>query len=212
MNHFIQSISCTVVLTALAAQAAFAGDGFSNDSFPNDSAVVMNNILTRTSIRKFQQRPVEKAKVLALLKAGMAAPTARDLRPWHFVVLSDTADIHAYASTMKHHGEMIAQSPVVIYACGDTTRMMEGQARDFWVEDVSCASENILLAAHVMGLGAVWTSVYPEMRKVNGVSKALGLPANLVPLNCILVGYPDEAPEPKDKWDESNITWWKANK
>ena len=198
MNHFIHSISCAVVLTALAAQAAFAGDGFSNDS-----AVVMNNILTRTSIRKFQQRPVEKAKVLALLKAGMAAPTARDLRPWHFVVLSDTADIHAYASTMKHHGEMIAQSPVVIYACGDTTRMMEGQARDF---------ENILLAAHAMGLGAVWTSVYPEMRKVNGVSKALGLPGNLVPLNCILVGYPDEAPEPKDKWDESNITWWKANK
>ena len=164
MNHFIHSISCAVVLTALAAQAAFAGDGFSNDS-----AVVMNNILTRTSIRKFQQRPVEKAKVLALL-------------------------------------------PVVIYACGDTTRMMEGQARDFWVEDVSCASENILLAAHAMGLGAVWTSVYPEMRKVNGVSKALGLPGNLVPLNCILVGYPDEAPEPKDKWDESNITWWKANK
>ena len=144
MNHFIHSISCAVVLTALTAQAAFAGDGFSNDSFPNDSAVVMNNILTRTSIRKFQQRPVEKAKVLALLKAGMAAPAARDLRPWHFVVLSDTADIHAYASTMKHHGEMIAQSPVVIYACGDTTRMMEGQARDFWVEDVSCASENIL--------------------------------------------------------------------
>ena len=60
MNHFIHSISCAVVLTALAAQAAFAGDGFSNDS-----AVVMNNILTRTSIRKFQQRPVEKAKVLA---------------------------------------------------------------------------------------------------------------------------------------------------
>ena len=212
MNHFIHSISCAVVLTALAAQAAFAGDGFSNDSFSNDSAAVMNNILTRTSIRRFQQRPVEKAKVLALLKAGMAAPTARDLRPWHFVVLSDTADIHAYASTMKHHGEMIAQSPVVIYACGDTTRMMEGQARDFWVEDVSCASENMLLAAHAMGLGAVWTSVYPEMRKVNGVSKALGLPGNLVPLNCILVGYPDEAPEPKDKWDESNITWWKANK
>ena len=73
MNHFIHSISCAVVLTALAAQAAFAGDGFSNDS-----AAVMNNILTRTSIRKFQQRPVEKAKVLALLKAGMAAPTARD--------------------------------------------------------------------------------------------------------------------------------------
>ena len=140
----------------------------------------------------------------------MAAPSARDRRPWHFVVLNDTADIHAYAATMKHHGEMVAQTPLVIYACGDTTMMMPGQARDFWVEDVSCASENILLAAHAMGLGAVWTSVYPEARKVKGVSQALHLPGNLIPLNCILIGYPDEAPQPKDKWDEDKITWWKA--
>ena len=205
MKHFIHSISCAAALLALAAQSAFAGDGFSKDS-----AVVMNNILTRTSIRKFQQRPVEQSKVLALLRAGMAAPSARDRRPWHFVVLNDTADIHAYAATMKHHGEMVAQTPLVIYACGDTTMMMPGQARDFWVEDVSCASENILLAAHAMGLGAVWTSVYPEARKVKGVSQALHLPGNLIPLNCILIGYPDEPPQPKDKWNEDKITWWKA--
>ena len=205
MKQFIHSISCAAALLALAAQSAFAGDGFSKDS-----AVVMNNILTRTSIRKFEQRPVEQSKVLALLRAGMAAPTARDRRPWHFVVLNDTADIHAYAATMKHHGEMVAQTPLVIYACGDTTMMMPGQARDFWVEDVSCASENIFLAAHAMGLGAVWTSVYPEARKVKGVSQALHLPGNLIPLNCILIGYPDEAPQPKDKWNEDKITWWKA--
>ena len=205
MKQFIHSISCAAALLALAAQSAFAGDGFSKDS-----AVVMNNILTRTSIRKFQQRPVEQSKVLALLRAGMAAPSARDRRPWHFVVLNDTADIHAYAATMKHHGEMVAQTPLVIYACGDTTMMMPGQARDFWVEDVSCASENILLAAHAMGLGAVWTSVYPEARKVKGVSQALHLPGNLIPLNCILIGYPDEPPQPKDKWNEDKITWWKA--
>lgn len=205
MKQFIHSISCAAALLALAAQSAFAGNGF-----PKDSAVVMNNILTRTSIRKFEQRPVEQSKVLALLRAGMAAPSARDRRPWHFVVLNDTADIHAYAATMKHHGEMVAQTPLVIYACGDTTMMMPGQARDFWVEDVSCASENILLAAHAMGLGAVWTSVYPEARKVKGVSQALHLPGNLIPFNCILIGYPDEAPQPKDKWDEDKITWWKA--
>lgn len=205
MKHFIHSTSCAAVLLALTAQSVFAGDGLSKDS-----AAVMNNILTRTSVRRFEQRPVEQSKVLALLRAGMAAPTARDRRPWHFVVLNDTADIHAYASTMKHHGEMVAQTPLVIYACGDTTMMMPGQARDFWVEDVSCASENILLAAHAMGLGAVWTSVYPEARKVKGVSQALSLPGNLIPLSCILIGYPGEAPQPKDKWDENKITWWKA--
>lgn len=205
MRHFIQSISCAVALLALAAQSAFAGDGFSKDS-----AMVMNNILTRTSIRKFEQRPVEQSKVMALLRAGMAAPTARDRRPWHFVVLNDTAVSHTYASKMRHHGEMIAQSPLVIYACGDTTQMMPGQARDFWIQDVSCASENILLAAHAMGLGAVWTSVYPEARKVKGVSEALRLPGNLIPLNCILIGYPAENHQPLDKWDEEKITWWKT--
>lgn len=75
------------------------------------------------------------------------------------------------------------------------------------MEDVSCASENILLAAHAMGLGAVWTSVYPEMRKVKGVSAALRLPDNLIPMSCILIGYPAESPQPKDKWDEEKITW-----
>jgi nitroreductase len=75
------------------------------------------------------------------------------------------------------------------------------------VEDVSCASENILLAAHAMGLVAVWTSVYPEMRKVKGVSAALRLPGNLIPMSCILIGYPAESPQPKDKWDEEKITW-----
>lgn len=205
MRLFLHSISCAVVLLALAAQSAFAGDGSSKDS-----AAVMNNILTRTSIRRFEQRPVEQYKVMALLRAGMAAPTARDRRPWHFVVLNDTADIHAYASTMRHHAEMFAQSPLIIYACGDTTRMMQGQGRDFWVQDVSCASENILLAAHAMGLGAVWTSVYPEARKVKGVSEALHLPGNLVPLNCILIGYPAETHDSLDKWDEEKITWWKS--
>lgn len=207
IKHHILSISLVAVLLAMTALPAIAGDGFTK----TDSAVVMNNILTRTSIRKFQQRPVEREKLMALLQAGMAAPTARDLRPWHFVVLSDTADIHKYASTMRRHGDMIAQTPLVIYLCGDTTRMSEGDARGFWVEDVSCAAENMLLAAHAMGLGAVWTSVYPEMRKVNGVAKALHLPGNLIPFNCMLFGYPAENPEPRQKWDDQKITWWKAD-
>ncbi len=207
-RQFVHSISLVTVFLVMAVVPAIAENG----SLPgnnDDSAAVFHNIMTRTSTRKFQQRPVEQEKVMALLRAGMVAPTARDLRPWHFVVLNDTAAIHHYAKGMKRHGEQIAQTPLIIYACGDTTRMMQGQGRDFWIQDVSCASENILLAAHALGLGAVWTSVYPEMRKVKGVAEALHLPGNLVPLNCILIGYPDEALQPKDKWDEGNITWWK---
>lgn len=147
---------------------------------------VMENIMTRTSVRKFKQQPVEDAKIEALLRAGMAAPTANNLQPWHFVVLKDKQDIEKYA---------------------DTTRMAEGQGKELWVQDLAAVSENILLAAHAMGLGACWTTIYPIQKKVNGISRTLNLPGNLIPLNGIIIGYPDEPEQPKDKWDTNKITY-----
>ncbi len=114
-----------------------------------------------------------------------------------------------YAAGNPHHGDKIRATPLIIVLCGDTTRMQQGEARDFWVEDCSASAENILLAAHAMGLGAVWTSVYPGMRKVNGIRRTLALPENLVPFAAICIGYPAEEADIKDKWDESKITYWK---
>lgn len=114
----------------------------------NESAkVVMENIMTRTSVRKFKQQPVEDAKVEALLRAGMAAPTANDTQPWHFVVLKDNQDIEKYAESNKYHAEDIKKTPLFIFVCADTTRMSEGQGKELWVQDLSAVSENILLAA-----------------------------------------------------------------
>ena len=168
---------------------------------------VLENIMTRTSIRKFKQQPVEDAKIETLLRAGMAAPTSGNMQPWHFVVLKDKKDIEKYAESNKYHAEDIKKTPLFIFVCADTTRMAKGQGQELWVQDLSAVSENILLAAHAMGLGACWTTIYPIQKKVNGISKTLNLPGNLIPLNGIIIGYPDEAEQPKDKWDTKKITY-----
>ena len=168
---------------------------------------VIQNIMTRTSVRKFKQQPVEDAKIEALLRAGMASPTSGDMQPWHFVVLKDQKDIEQYAASNKYHAEDIKKTPLFIFVCADTTRMSEGQGKELWIQDLSAVSENILLAAHAMGLGACWTTIYPIQKKVQGISRTLKLPGNLIPLNGIIIGYPDEPLQPKDKWDEKKITW-----
>ncbi len=172
-----------------------------------DSAAVMHNIMTRTSVRKFKQQPVENTKIETLLRAGMAAPTSGNLQPWHFVVLNEKKDIERYAASNKHHAEDIRKTPLFIFVCADTTRMVEGQGRELWVQDLSAVSENILLAAHAMGLGACWTTIYPIQKKVAGISRTLHLPGQLIPLNCIIIGYPHEPLQPKDKWNTGKITY-----
>ena len=185
--------------------AAIAAASFASANAQTEAA--LQNIMTRTSVRKFKQQPVEDAKIEALLRAGMASPTSGDMQPWHFVVLKEKKDIERYAASNKYHAEDIKKTPLFIFVCADTTRMAEGQGKELWVQDLSAASENILLAAHAMGLGACWTTIYPIQKKVAGISRTLKLPANLIPLNGIIIGYPDEPLQPKDKWDEKKITW-----
>ena len=205
----------TLLVAALAA-ASFASanaqtslSGKMAEAVKGDAQAetVLQNIMSRTSVRKFKQQPVEDAKIEALLRAGMASPTSGDMQPWHFVVLKDKKDIERYAASNKYHAEDIKKTPLFIFVCADTTRMTEGQGKELWVQDLSAASENILLAAHAMGLGACWTTIYPIQKKVNGISKTLKLPGKLIPLNGIIIGYPDEPLQPKDKWDEKKITF-----
>ena len=165
----------------------------------------IENIMTRTSIRQFKNQPVEQEKIDILLKAAMAAPTAVNLQPWHFIVIDDKATIDLLS------GNQPTNAPLLIALCGDTdkTMMPDGKTKlpDFWVEDVSAATENLLLAAHALGLGAVWTGVYPAMERTAEVANVLNCPNNIVPLAVVRVGYPDESPEPKNKFKEENISY-----
>lgn len=162
---------------------------------------VIGNIMTRTSVRQYTDRPISADTLETLLKAGMAAPTAVNKQPWAFVVTTGRDALDSLATLQPR----LKTAAAAITVCGDMTRAIEGEGRDFWVQDCSAATENILLAAHALGLGAVRTGVYPIAERVGNVSRALALPDSVVPMCIIAVGYPVADQEPKDKWDPSKV-------
>ena len=170
------------------------------------SASALDVIMTRTSIRAFTGEPVSKDQLETILKAGMAAPTGMNAQPWRFVVLTDQDKIKEIFGT-GFRSEMYTTAGAVIVVCGEAET--DGRPNMFWYEDCSAAAENILLAAHALGLGAVWTAGYPAVDRTAPVSEALGIPSNVLPLCVIPMGVPAENPEPKDKWKPENIHWEK---
>ena len=99
----------------------------------------------------------------------------------------------------------VAGAAAAIIVCGDSNDFIEGEGRDFWIQDCSAASENILLAAHAMGLGAVWCGIYPQQERVSKVRGDFELEENLIPLCVIAVGYPAQKGSPKDKWNPDKM-------
>lgn len=179
-------------------------DKQSNDDMKSENAVI-ECIMSRKSVRQFENREVGNDTIEKILKAGMAAPTAINSQPWKFVVLKDKNLLKALADTMPNTRTQTATVAIVV--CGDMTKALEGVAKEFWVQDCSAATENILLAAHSMGLGAVWTGFYPNMDKANYLNDLLGLEERYVPLCVIPIGYPAEEPEVKDKWNPENVIY-----
>ena len=168
------------------------------------SEIIMDNILTRTSIRAFNDTPVEQEKLEKLVRAGMAAPSAVNSQPWAFVVVTERGQLENLRAAHPH-AQMLGTAQAAIVVCGDMRKALDGWAQEYWVQDASAATENILLAAHGLGLGAVWTGVYPNPEIMPQVAEALELPSYVIPLNVIPIGYPAESPGPKDKWNETNV-------
>jgi nitroreductase len=166
----------------------------------------LQTIMSRISIRQYKDQPVEKEKIEAMLRAGMAAPTAVNKQPWHFIVVNDKAKLNELAAANPRAG-MLKSAPLAIVVCGDMTKAMQGKGQAYWIQDCSAATENILLAAHAQGLGAVWTGVYPMEDRIQPLSKTLKLPETVIPLCTIVIGYPAEQPKPKDKWKPENISY-----
>lgn len=200
----ILNVALAIALVFLCYKLAVTGGEKTQKQ--ETSEVVLNNILKRTSVRSYLDKSIEDDKIEKLLRAGMAAPTAVNKQPWHFVVVTDKSLLQKLAKA-NPYAEMVARAPLAIVVCGDMTKALDGNAREFWVQDCSAASENILLAATGLGLGAVWTGTYPSEERCAAVSEVLGLPETLIPLNTIVIGYPNGEVTPKDKWQESNISY-----
>lgn len=198
MKKLIAGMAFAVMITAACNRQE------NMKSASDNQQIAIENIMTRSSVRQYTDQAVSEATVDTLLRAGMAAPTAANKQPWSFVVVTEQALKDSLITVLKY-GRPIEKAPVSIVVCGDMTKTLEGDGRDYWIQDCSAATENILLAAHAVGLGAVWCGVYPQTDRVEGVSKILNLPDHLVPLNVIAVGYPGAPANVKDKWNPDNV-------
>jgi nitroreductase len=158
-------------------------------------------IYQRRSIRKFTSEPIEDKQLEELLRAGMAAPTAMNLQPWLFVVVKDEIRLAKIRSTLAF-GKMNALCAISV--CGNLQKSRNLVER-FWVQDCSAATENILLAATSLGLGAVWCGVHPIHFYVPKIASILELPEGIIPLNVIFVGNPAETKPARTQYDARKV-------
>ena len=166
----------------------------------------LNAIMSRRSIRSYEQRAVEPEQIETLLRAAMAAPSAGNRRPWRFVVVTRREQLDALSKTSPYAG-MLERAPLAIVVCGEAT----GEKHPgYWVEDCSAAMENLLLAAHAIGLGGVWLGYHPDEARAAAASGLLRLPPTFHVLGIASIGFPAEEKPPSERYDASLVrfeTW-----
>ena len=158
-------------------------------------------ILTRRSVRSYTNRPVSEETLRAVLRAGMSAPSAGNEQPWVCVIIRDKAAL-AKAGEINPYAKFAVQAPLAVLVRGDTTLDRTG---GFWPLDCAACTQNMLLAAHALGLGAVWTGIWPLPERMEGFRTLAGLPSFIVPLALVVMGYPAEHPGPEDRFKAERI-------
>lgn len=163
-------------------------------------------LLKRRSVRKFTDEPVSEEDVLKLLHAGMSGPSACNRTPWEFFVVTNPEILEKLRKAARYSK---IKAPLAIVVCGNLSKALPLQLSPFWIQDCSAATENILLKATDLGLGAVWCGIHPMKTSEKKVSEALSLSEKLVPLNIIHIGHPAEFPDPRDQYNEKKVHYIK---
>jgi nitroreductase len=159
-------------------------------------------ILSRRSIRDYTEEAVPEERVTQLLQAAMSAPSSKDSRPWHFIILNDRKMLNRIPLYFPY-AFMIRRAPAAIIVCGDESKNIYGI---YWTFDCAAASENIVVAANALGLGAVWCGVYlAEVPQKVDFHTWLGLPAHIIPFAVIPIGYPAEKKASTDRYDPTRV-------
>jgi len=161
----------------------------------------LDAIFTRRSVRNFTAEPVSEDVLHELLRAGMQAPSAKNEQPWHFVVIDDPDLLHTVPE-FHPYAKMLFEAPLAILVCSD--RKLETK-RASWLQDCAAATQNILLAAHASGLGAVWLGIFPDSDRVFGMQSLLNLPKDVRPVALVAVGHPALVPEPVDRYKPDRV-------
>lgn len=170
-----------------------------------DIADALTVIFNRKSVREYTEDNVDRNTLELLVKAGMAAPTAGNRQPWAFLVIDNRGVLIEMVDFLPY-GRMLDHAAAAIVVCGDLTKVNK-DGPEYWVQDCSAATQNILLAAEALGLGAVWIGVYPSEQRTIDAKTFFNLPEDIVPLSVISIGYPKGEQIPKDKWDEQKVKW-----
>ncbi len=179
-----------LLLTLTAMPYASAQD------YPNE---VIEAIHKRSSVRSYSSREVPREVLMELVGAGMAAPSGANKQPWEFIVVEDREVLDQIAKSKK----MFAGAKAAIVVAGHSDG--DGDGSIYWYQDCSAAAQNILLAAHSLGLGAVWTTVHPHAQLESSAKELFDLPDGVTALCIIAIGYPNSEPKPKKKWDAEKI-------
>ena len=159
---------------------------------------IIDGILSRLSVRKFTGESVKEQDLDLILRAAMAAPSAMNIQPWEFIVVTDKEILNNLCKALPY-AKMLDKAGAAIIVCGDSK---EGN----WVVDCAAATENILLAAHALGYGAVWTAVYKYESRIEPVRRECNIPKDIIPLNVIPIGIPlEKYKKPIDKFKKDKI-------
>lgn len=170
---------------------------------PKGTPDAITAILTRRSIREYTPHPVPDELIKLLLAAGLTAPSAFNEKSTEFVVVNDRKILDEIAK-FEAKRPQLKKATVAIVVCGNQAKeKFKGQG--YWQLDGAVASENILIAANALGLGAVWTAIYPYPDRIPKVQKLLNLPNDVIPLNIIPVGYPAEKKLPEKPYDPARM-------
>jgi len=161
----------------------------------------LDAIQTRRSIRKFTDKAVSDQLIEKILRSGMTAPSAANQQPWHFIVIRDKKILNSFPAVHKYT-KMCATADAAILVCADTT---DTEFKCFWQQDCAACTQNMLLAIHDLGLGAVWVGVYPREEYIKSFTEMFNLPKNIVPFSLIPLGYPDQKIGKVERYDTSRI-------
>ncbi|HET6497885.1 MAG TPA: nitroreductase family protein [Coriobacteriia bacterium] len=161
----------------------------------------LDAIMSRRSIRRYTGDPATREQIETVLRAAQAAPSANNQQPWRFIVLTGREALAAAAATSPY-ARMLADAAFGIVVCGETEGL---RSPGMWQQDCSAAVENALLAAHALGLGAVWLGYYPKMERVTPLKELLGIPESVEPLAILSIGHPAEDKPPSERYDPALV-------
>lgn len=193
----VKKISISFLVCVLMTGMVYAGEAKMKDA--------LTVIHERKSVRTFTGAPVNKTDLDKIIRAGMAAPTAVNMQPWSFVVITDRKVMDDLSAGLPY-AKMLTKAGAAIIVCTEPEKAYN-KSQELAVIDASLAGENILLAVEALDLGGVWTAAYPYIDRMKHVRAVLHIPQNVIPLNVIVIGIPAGRHEPIDKYKKEKIHW-----